>query len=70
MDGFDKTDYVVYIVEAYRRAKGLSGADVARLFDETDTFKFLDDCGDSLHCQSDEATIADIDEFMRTHTAP
>ena len=68
MDGFDRTDYAVYIVEAYRRAKGLSGAEVARLFDATDAFRFLEECGDTLHCQSDEATIADIDDFIRTHT--
>ena len=24
-------------------------------------------CGDALHCQSDEATVADIDEFIRNH---
>lgn len=66
MPGFDKTDYAVYMVEAYRHAKGLSGAQVAKLFDETDVFGFLEDCGDSLHCQSDEATIADIDEFIKT----
>lgn len=68
MPGFDKKDYAVYMVEAYRRAKGLSGAEVARLFDETDAFGFLEDCGDTLHCQSDEATIADIDEFIKTRT--
>ena len=67
MDGFDRTDYAVYIVEAYRRAKGLSGAEVAKLFEETDVFKFLEDCGDSLHCQGDETTIADIDDFVRRH---
>ena len=64
MEGFDKIDYAVYVVEAYRRAKGLSGAEVSRLFDDTGAFKFIEDCGDSLHCQSDEATIADIDEFI------
>ena len=68
MQGFDSKDYAVYMVEAYRRAKELSGAEVARLFDETDVFGFLEDCGDSLHCQSDEATIADIDEFIKSRT--
>jgi hypothetical protein len=67
MPGFDPADYAVYVLEAYRRAKGLSGAQVARLFDEADVFRFLEDCGDSLHCQSDEATIADIDEFIKGH---
>ena len=30
MGGYDKIDYAVNIVEAYRQAKGLSGAEVAR----------------------------------------
>lgn len=68
MQGFDSIDYAVYIVEAYRCAKGLSGAEVSRLFDTTGVFKFIQDCGDALHCQSDEATIADIDEFIKTRT--
>ena len=67
MPGFDKADYAVYLVEAYRRAKGLSGAQVARLFGEAGVFRFLEDCGDSLHCQSDEASIADIDAFIEAH---
>ena len=46
MEGFDKIDYAVYVVEAYRRAKGLSGAEVSRLFDDTGAFKFIEDCGD------------------------
>ena len=67
MPGFDPTDYAVYILEAYRRAKGLSGSQAARLFDEANVFGFLEICGDTLHCQSDEATIADIDAFIETH---
>ena len=67
MQGFDNIDYAVYIVEAYRRAKGLSGAEVSHLFDASGAFKFIEDCGEALHCQSDEATIADIDEFIRNH---
>lgn len=65
MQGFDNIDYAVYIVEAYRRVKGLSGAEVSRLFDVTGVFKFIHGCSDALHCQSDDATIADIDEFIK-----
>ena len=67
MGGYDKIDYAVNIVEAYRRAKGLSGGEVARLFDAAGVFKFLEDFGDTLHCQSDEATIVEIDELIRNH---
>lgn len=67
MGGYDKIDYAVNIVEAYRRAKGLSGGEVAQLFGDAGVFKFLEDFGDTLHCQSDEATIAEIDEFIHYH---
>ena len=67
---FDKTDYAVYVTEAYRRAKGLAGAEVAELFGRVGVFGFLEECGDTLHCQGDEATIADIDKFIETHNRP
>lgn len=65
MGGYDKIDYAVNIVEAYRRAKGLSGKEVARLFGDAGVFGFLEDFGDTLHCQSDDATISEIDEFLK-----
>lgn len=67
MPGFGQIDYAVHMVEVYRNVKGLSGAQVARLFDDADVFRFLEECGDALHCQSDEATIADIDEFIKAN---
>ena len=68
MNGYNKIDYAVNIVEAYRHANGLSGEEVAKLFGDADVFKFLEDFGDTLHCQSDEATIAEIDSFLKTQT--
>ena len=43
----------------------VSGEEVARLFGDAGVFKFLEDFGDTLHCQSDEATIAEIDDFIK-----
>ena len=68
MNGYNKIDYAVNIVEAYRHAKRLSGDEVAKLFGDAGVFKFLEDFGDTLHCQSDEATIAEIDSFLKTRT--
>ena len=68
MNGYNKIDYAVNIVEAYRHAKGLSGEEVAKLFGDAGVFKFLEDFGDTLHCQSDEATIAEIDDFIKAQT--
>ena len=70
MNGYNKIDYAVNIVEAYRHAKGLSGKEVAKLFGDAGVFNFLEDFGDTLHCQSDEATIAEIDDFLKTLPVP
>ena len=43
MNGYNKIDYAVNIVEAYRHAKGLSGEEVAKLFGDAGVFKFLED---------------------------
>lgn len=66
MGGYDKVDYAVNIVEAYRRTKGLSGAEVARLFGGAGVFQFLEDFGDTLHCQSDESVLSEIDDFLQS----
>ena len=68
MNGYNKIDYAVNIVEDYRHAKGLSGEEVAKLFGDAGVFKFLEDFGDTLHCQSDEATIAEIDDCIKAQT--
>ena len=68
MAGFDIIDYAVYMVETYRHAKGLSGEEVAQLFSNTGVFQFLEEFGDTLHCQSDETTIDEIDEYIKNHS--
>ena len=42
MNGYNKIDYAVNIVEAYRHTKGLSGEEVAKLFGDAGVFKFLE----------------------------
>ena len=64
MPGFDNVDFAVFAVEAYRRAKGLSGAQVADLFALTGIFDFLEEFGDTLHCQDEKETVAEIDEMI------
>lgn len=72
MSGFDNVDFAVFAVEAYRRAKGLSGVQVADLFSKTGVFEFLERFGDTLHCLDEKDLIAEIDKvagniFIGTH---
>ena len=60
---YDIPDFTVYAIEVYRRAKNLSGAEAYRQLSETGALQFILDCGDTLHCESDEAIVMDIDDF-------
>ena len=41
--------FLVYCMERYRHFKGLSGADVARLFDEHGVYRYIIKYFESLH---------------------
>lgn len=66
---YDRVQFEVFCLEIYRAAKRLSGPEVVELFDRYDVFGFIEDCGDALHCQGEQATIADIDEYIRHRTS-
>ena len=61
---YDHIQFEVFCMEIYRAAKNLSGPELVDLFDRYDVFRFIEDCGDTLHCQGEQATIADIDEYI------
>jgi len=52
--------------EEWRDLRLFNKTEVAKLFGDAGVFKFLEDFGDTHHCQSDEATIAEIDDFIKT----
>lgn len=45
--------FLVYCMERYRHFKGLSGADVARLFDEHGVYRYIIKYFESLHTMGD-----------------
>lgn len=64
---YDPIKFEVFCVELYRTAKGLSGREVADLFDRHGVFDFIENCGDVLHCQGESNTVADIDDYIASH---
>lgn len=64
---YDPIRFEVFCVEIYRKAKGLSGREVTDLFDRYGVFDFIEQCGDVLHCQGEDNTIADIDAYITNH---
>lgn len=64
---YDPVKFAAFCVETYRAAKGLSGLEVADLFDRHGVFGFIEECGDVLHCQGETNTVADIDDYIANH---
>lgn len=60
-----ESDYLVFAAEQYRFAKGLSGAEVAKLFGEYGVPKFIMDSYELFHIESEQNMIAAVDEFIK-----
>lgn len=56
--------FLVYCMERYRHFKGLSGADVARLFDEHGVYRYIRKYFESLHTMGDHCIVQDIDDYI------
>ena len=56
--------FLVYCMERYRHFKGLSGADVARLFDEHGVYRYIIKYCESLHTMGDHCIVQDIDDYI------
>ena len=66
---YDHVQFEIFCMEIYRAAKRLAGPELVELFDRYDVFSFIEDCGDTLHCQGEQAIIADIDEYILRRAA-
>lgn len=58
--------YLVFAIEAYRRAKGLSGKQVADLFAAHEIYQLILDNYFLYHIESPEHMIEEIDNYMTT----
>ena len=66
-------EYLVFAAEQYRFAKGLTGAQVAELFEKYGVSKFIMDSFELFHIESEENMIAAVDDFIerrRSATRP
>ena len=58
-----ESNFLIYCMERYRHFKGLSGADVAKTFEEYITKYF-----ESLHTMGDHCIVQDIDDYISSIT--
>ena len=58
--------YLAYAMENYRRKKGLSGPEAARLLDEHGLYQLIVENYFLYHIESSDNMVADLDEFIAT----
>ena len=57
-------NFLVYCVEQYRSAKGLSGKQVADLFNKFRVWDYIYSCFEALHTTGDKYIVGDIDLYI------
>lgn len=61
----DKSYFLAFCIEQYKVAKGMDGADVARLFFESGVASYLSDNFEVLHTQSRQWLMEEIDDMLQ-----
>ena len=59
-----ESKFLIYCMERYRYFKGLSGAAVAKTFDEYDIYSYITKYYKSLSTMGDRCIVQDIDDYI------
>ncbi len=59
-----ESEFLIYCMERYRYFKGLSGAEVARLFEQHQVYAYVTRHFMALHTQGDRYIVQDIDDYI------
>ena len=59
--------FLVFCMESYRAAKGLTGREVSRLFTRYGLYDYITQYFESLHTTGVKYIVADIDGYIRSH---
>lgn len=60
----DKTNFVVYCIEEYKAAKGLTGKSVIDLFNQYHVIDYIRDYYESLHTTGKQYIVDDISMYI------
>ena len=63
-----ESNFLIYCMERYRHFKGLSGADVAKTFEEYGIYGYITKYFESLHTMGDNCIVQDIDDYIRKNS--
>ena len=59
-----ESTFLIYCMERYRYFKGLSGAEVAKTFEEYGVYDYITKYFESLHTMGDRCIVQDIDDYI------
>ncbi|MDR3247740.1 MAG: DUF3791 domain-containing protein [Treponema sp.] len=62
-----EVDFLIYCIEFYKAAKGLTGAQTIHSFDSYGVTGFILECYEALHIEGESAIIQQIDDFIAHH---
>ena len=60
-------NFLVYCTEQYKNAKGLSGRQVAELFNQYKVWEYIYSCFEALHTTGKNYIINDIDIYIQSN---
>ena len=60
-------NFLVYCTEQYKNAKGLSGRQVAELFNQYKVWEYIYSCFEALHTTGKNYIINDIDMYIESN---
>lgn len=61
----DRSYFLAFCIEEYKKAKDMTGAEVAALFFDKGVSEYLTSHFDVLHTQSQQWLIEEIDDFLK-----
>lgn len=59
-----ESGFLIYCMERYRYFKGLTGSDVAGIFDKYRIYDYITRYFESLHTMGDRCIVQDIDDYI------
>lgn len=59
-----ESGFLIYCMERYRYFNGLTGSDVAGIFDKYRIFDYITRYFESLHTMGDRCIVQDIDDYI------
>ena len=61
-----ESKFLVYCMERYRHFEGLSGSEVAELFEKYGIYDYITKYFEALHTMGDDYIIQDIDDYINS----